>query len=275
MLKCSKAQGAFLSSPASWNEKLFKEYYNSPVYNFDKGWYGNKNIWKTYNEFFSRKVKPGSRPVTQPENNSIVVAPADSVPQGVWRLDKKSRIKSKGQKVKFVVYYNAGKLLKKNSKYQDAFRNGYFTHTYLNVNDYHRYHFPLSGVVKEKGIITQNVALLVRWDPTKKQYQVEDTTGWQFSQTRGYIILQTKKYGLVAIVPVGMEMVSSINFDKNVTIGSYHKKGTGLGYFLFGGSDIIMLFQAKSHFKMDAPKNSDGTFKHILVGQEYGKLSLK
>ena len=39
------------------------------------------------------------------------------------------------------------------SRYQGAFAGGTFTHLFLDVGDYHRYHFPLGGVVKEVAII--------------------------------------------------------------------------------------------------------------------------
>jgi hypothetical protein len=64
-----------------------------------------------------------------------------------------------------------------------------------------------------------------------------------------------------------MGLVSSVNFEKNVKVGSSHKKGDMLGYFLFGGSDIIMLFQGKAGFKITAPVG-----KHLLVGEKYGVM---
>lgn len=46
----------------------------------------------------------------------------------------------------------------------------------------------------------------------------------------------------MAIVPVGMCQVSSVNFEDTVTVGAEVGKGDPLGYFLFGGSDIVMVF---------------------------------
>ncbi len=47
--------------------------------------------------------------------------------------------------------------------------------------------------------------------------------------------------GLVAILPIGMAQVSSVNItaEEGVTLA----KGEAFGYFLFGGSDIVMLFE--------------------------------
>ena len=64
-------------------------------------------------------------------------------------------------------------------------------------------------------------------------------------ETRGCVIIETEKYGLVALLPIGMSQVSSVNFEDTIKVGNAVKKGEMLGYFLFGGSDFIMLFQRK------------------------------
>ena len=226
------------------------------------------------------------RPITSPDNPALVVLPADSVPQGVWAIDGNSNIRvDGGLKVKLLTYYNVKELLGENSQYRDAFANGVLTHTFLNVNDYHRYHFAVGGTVKEKKIISQNVALEVSWNPEQGKYDPIDSTGWQFSQTRGYVIVDTGKYGLVALIPMGMAQVSSVNFEDDVQVGGNHKKGDMLGNFLFGGSDFIMLFQKKAGFEITAAiedktvsKSASGqgrrvtTYKHALMGEEYGVM---
>ena len=82
-----------------------------------------------------------------------------------------------------------------------------FTHTFLDVNDYHRYHFPLSGTIKEISKIKKKALNEIFYNEKKGKYEDRyfeiDPTGFQFSQTLGYIILDTD-YGLVAVIPVGM-----------------------------------------------------------------------
>ncbi|MCF6774976.1 phosphatidylserine decarboxylase [Thiotrichales bacterium 19X7-9] len=277
LYELNQAKANFLNSKKSWSNELYKQFVNAEYFNFNKGWYGNKNIWQTFNQFFSRKIVPGARPTSDPNNNSIVVSPADSTPHGVWKIDNQSNINVKdGIHVKFNKYYNVKGLLKPDSKFKYAFKNGFFTHAYLRVNDYHRYHFPVSGKIVEKEIIRENISIDTYWDPVKKMYRLNNTLGWQFSQTRGYVIIETQQYGYVAVIPVGMENVSSIIFNPNVTIDSYHKKGDELGYFLFGGSDIIMLFQEKSHFQLaDYITKSNGKFRHIMANQVYGEFKTK
>ncbi|MBL6935408.1 MAG: phosphatidylserine decarboxylase [Alphaproteobacteria bacterium] len=281
----AKAWGAFLDTEESWNEKTYQEFYNNPRFGLQKGWYEPSSNWKTFNQFFSKHLKsPDVRPIASPDNPAVVASPADSVPQGVWAIDGNSNIRvDSGLKVKLATYYNIRDLLSGDSPYKEAFANGVLTHTFLNVNDYHRYHFAVGGTIKETKRIVQNFALEVAWSPEQARYLPIDSTGWQFSQTRGYVIVDTGKYGLVALIPMGMAQVSSVNFEDNVKVGNTLKKGDMIGNFLFGGSDFIILFQEKAGFEITAPTEhqivpkSDAdhgrkvtTYKHLLMGQAYG-----
>lgn len=275
--------GKFLDTKESWSEKTYSGFYKDPNFGLQKGWYEPSSNWKTFNRFFSRYLKsPAARPIASPADSSVVVSPADSVPQGVWNIDKDSNIKVEGGvKIKNAKFFSIKELLGKDSKYKDAFAGGTLTHTFLNVFDYHRYHFGVGGTVKEMKIIQQNVALEVGWDKKAGKYVPIDSTGWQFTQTRGYVVMDTEKYGLVVLMPMGMAQVSSVNFEKNVKVGSKHKKGDMLGTFLFGGSDFIMVFQKKAGFKITAPKESKADpksgikardFRHILMGEKFGEM---
>jgi len=167
-------------------------------------------------------------------------------------------------------------LLGEDNEYQDAFAGGTLTHTFLDVNDYHRYHFPVSGTILDVGIIPQDDAVGGKqiWDAEKGKYVLEDQApGWQMIETRGYVIIETAEYGLVAVLPIGMSQVSSVNFEDTVVAGAAVEKGDMLGYFLFGGSDIIMLFQRGTGFGLTAPPTGSGSYGHLLMGQEYGKLT--
>jgi len=261
--------GQFLDTDASWNQEIYQEFYNDPSFGLQKGWYESSSNWSTFNQFFARYLKsPDARPIASPNDTSIVVSPADSVPQGTWAIDNNSNIQAEdGLEVKFVRYFSVIDLLGNDSEYKDAFADGVLTHTFLNVNDYHRYHFAVGGTVKEIKRITQNVALEVAWNSTEGKYDPIDSTGWQFSQTRGYAIVDTGKYGLVALIPMGMAQVSSVNFEDNVVADAVHEKGDMLGNFLFGGSDFVMLFQKGAGFELTAKQGN-----HILMGEEYGVM---
>ncbi len=282
----ANAWGTYLDTKESWNKEIYQQIYNDPKFGLQKGWYESPSNWKTFNEFFARYLKsPDARSIASPSDPAVVVSPADSVPRGMWAIDENSNIRIEdGLKVKVATYYSINDLLGEKSQYKDAFANGILTHTFLNVNDYHRYHFAVGGTIKEKKIISENVALEVDWNPEQEKYVPIDSTGWQFSQTRGYVVVDTEKYGLVALIPMGMAQVSSVNFEDDVKVGSTHKKGDMLGNFLFGGSDFIMLFQESAGFEITAPKtdktatksdpdqDTEDIYKHILMGEKYGVM---
>ena len=281
------AWGDFLDTEASWSEKTYEEFYNDPRFGMKKGWYGTSNRWNTFNDFFSRHLEsPSERPIASPGDPSVVTSPADSVPQGVWAIDDDSNIHiDGGLNVKLTRYFSVEDLLGKESQYRDAFAGGVLTHSFLNVNDYHRYHFSVGGIVKEVRRLVQNVALEVVWSQEQGKYVPIDSIGWQFSQTRGVAILDTGEYGLVALIPMGMAQVSSVNFEDNVKVGSKHKKGDMLGHFLFGGSDFVMVFQKEAGFELTASTDhtvvtkagsdrgrSVTTYQHLLMGEKLGVM---
>ncbi len=286
-LDFANAWGAFLDTEESWNEETYQEFYRDERFGLQKDWYEPASNWKSFNDFFSKYLQAKEkRPIPSANDQSVVVAPADSVPQGTWAIDENSMIQvDGGLKVKLTTFYSVKDLLGADSQYKDAFANGVLTHTFLNVNDYHRYHFAVGGTIKEKKRIVQNVALEVLWSEEQREYVPVDSTGWQFTQTRGYVIVDTGKHGLVALMPMGMAQVSSVNFEGDVRPGINHNKGDMLGNFLFGGSDFVMLFQDKAGFKITAPKEmktqtnagsgqeSEDTYKHILMGEEYGVMT--
>ena len=180
-----------------------------------------------------------------------MISPADSVPQGIWQIDKNSRIvndeisEDHGIAIKTGILTDVSVLLK-TSKYAHSFASGTLTHIFLDINDYRRYHFPVSGTVEEVLLIPQDDAPggVIVWDEKQQCYKeyFSEVFGWQSIETRGAVIVKAESGALCAIVPVGMCEVSSVNFESTVVPGAEVKKGDPLGYFLFGGSDIVMIF---------------------------------
>jgi phosphatidylserine decarboxylase len=225
----STERGIFLDTPES--AKCLETFAKNSEYKIDD-YMITPSGWLTYNQFLGRQVKPGRRPVAGLCDDNVVVSPADGVFMGQWTIEKNSTITAKGET------YSVSDLLN-GSTYKNAFEQGIFTHTFLSITDYHWYHMPVRGIIKEikkiSGIMWVN-------EEKKSDGKVENTddAGFQFTHTRGSVIIESP-IGLVAVLPIGMGHISSINFcvDEGATLG----KGNALGYFAFGGSDIIMLFQ--------------------------------
>ncbi|UCE27105.1 MAG: phosphatidylserine decarboxylase [Candidatus Coatesbacteria bacterium] len=266
--------GQYLDTDASWNDRIYREIKADPTFHLDDGTYESPSNWHTFNQFFSRYLSsPDQRPIASPDDPTVVVSPADSVPQGVWPINDDSEIEvDGGLTIKTATYYSVHDLLRSDSAYRDVFAGGVLTHNFLNVNDYHRYHFAVGGTVKEKGIIIQNTTVEISWDGKQGEYVPTCSTGWQFTHTHGYVVVDTGEYGLVALIPMGMSQVSSVNFEDSVKVGAEIKKGDMLGNFLFGGSDFVLLFQEEAGFKITAPMKNETEYEHILMGEEYGRM---
>ena len=264
------AWGQYLNTPASWDQSTYEQFYADPSFGLTTGWYESPANWTTFNQFFARFLSsPDQRPIADagdPQTDSGVFLEAGSFRDGESRIQVKG-----GLQIKLARFFSIPQLLGEDSPYKDAFANGMLTHTFLNVNDYHRYHFAVGGIVKDKRTIQQNVSLEVSWNKETGRYDPVDSTGWQFSQTRGYVIVDTERFGLVALIPMGMAQVSSVMFDDTVKPGSQHNKGEMLGNFLFGGSDFVMLFQKQAGFEITAPRSGE-EFKHLLMGEAYGVM---
>jgi len=275
MINFTKHWGEYLSTKDSWNEECYNKTCADERFGMNNGWYESPKKWSTFNDFFARYLSsPDVRPIAETTNEAIVVSPADSVPQGVWKIDKNSRIgQQKGVQLKSANFNSVIDILGMDSAYADKFANGFLTHTFLDVNDYHRYHFPVSGTIKEVRTILSDDAVggITLWNEKLHKYVLEaKNPGWQSIETRSCVIIDTEKYGLVAVLPIGMSQISSVNFEESVKIGAKVKKGDPLGYFLFGGSDIVMLFQPQAGFELTAPVLDADSYKHIYMGEAYG-----
>jgi len=275
-----KEWGLYLSKEESWKDEYYKKALEDESFGLQKGWYEDPSKWKTFNDFFARYLKsPDQRPIASPDDLSIITSPADSKPQGVWKIDRNSNIVlKKGVAIKSNVFKSVAVLIGEDSAYKNKFTNGILTHTFLDVNDYHRYHFPVGGTIKEVRIIKSDEAAggITTWDAKAKRYMLDSNTpGWQNIETRGCVIIETKEYGLVALLPIGMSQICSINYEDTVKVGNVVKKGDMLGCFLFGGSDFVLVFQSHVDFKLTVPQGSNGTYKHVLMGEKYGKLARK
>ena len=276
----------FLDSEASWKQEYLDMLLRDPSWNLDKGWYESPDNWHSFNEFFSRKLSNGNvRPIAEPNDDRVVVSPADSLPQGVWNIDESGRFyadsikREDGVIIKDSTFVSVEQLLgEAGAEYAKLFHNGILTHTYLNYDDYHRYHFPVSGVVEAvyKIPYANAVGGIVYWDKNKELYVLESNSlSWQSVETRGCVLIKTA-YGMVAVIPVGMGQVSSVNFVETIKPGTKVKKGDELGYFLFGGSDCVMLFEGKSGFKLSVGKGEKGGYsagyRHVFCREEYGRF---
>jgi phosphatidylserine decarboxylase len=94
--------------------------------------------FRTFDEFFTRALRPGARPIEGDEDT--LVSPADGLLEDVGPIEPGAVLRVKGQE------YDVGELL---GDPADAprFVGGTFAVVYLSPRDYHRVHAPVTGSV--------------------------------------------------------------------------------------------------------------------------------
>jgi phosphatidylserine decarboxylase precursor len=263
LVRYVRSWGGFLDTTDSFNEDILDSFIKkSPEYRVEDSMIedpitkrkrpNSPSGWLTFNQFFARELNPGLRPIDSSMDNSIVTCPADCTFMAKYSINLDSTIPEIIIK-KTHKFSNIEELLK-DSQYKSQFAGGTFIHYYLSPHSYHRFHFPVSGILKEcypvNGLVYANVSLI-----NNKFHIIDESKGgFEFSQARGVLTVDTRNspygdIGIVAVIPIGMCQVSSVNMIAQP--GSTFLKGDEFGYFMFGGSDIIVLFQAGVNPKVD------------------------
>jgi phosphatidylserine decarboxylase len=227
----NKSQSGWFGKEASKKIDM-SEYQHSP----NKPYYG----FKSWNDFFTRKLVKGARPVMEPLNNKVINSACDST---IYRIsfDVKAQddfwIKSQP--------YSLNAMLNGEKKYVKKFEGGCVYQAFLNPFNYHRWHSPINGTI-EKAYVKQGLYF------TQDNSMKEDKTDQDMSEgyltnveTRAiiYIRADDETIGTVCVMPVGMVEIASCNINKNIKPGKRVKKGDELGYFAYGGSTHCLIFE--------------------------------
>uniref|UniRef100_J3L822 Phosphatidylserine decarboxylase proenzyme 2 n=1 Tax=Oryza brachyantha TaxID=4533 RepID=J3L822_ORYBR len=252
----SEKQGKKMNSPESAKDipkflELFKDQINldevkDPLESF-----------KTFNEFFIRQLKPGARPIASYEEDTIATCAADSRLMAFSSVDESTRLWIKGRK--FSIEGLLG-----NDLHSNAFCNGSLVIFRLAPQDYHRFHVPVSGTL-EKFVEIPGCLYTVNPIAVNSKYCNVFT-----ENKRVVSIISTSEFGKVAFVAIGATMVGSITFLKEK--GDHVRKGDEFGYFSFGGSTVICVFEKDAiKFDVDLLANSARSLETLVsVGMTLG-----
>jgi phosphatidylserine decarboxylase len=202
--------------------------------------------YPTFAEFFTRKLKPGLRPVDPGE--TVIVSPVDGAVSQVGYSEDGTCLQAKG------VCYPVVQLLG-DEQVAAPFLGGAYTTIYLSPRDYHRIHSPLAGAITGYSYIPGEF-----WPVNPASVKLKQALFCVNERLTTY--LQTA-IGKVAVVKVGATCVSRIraSYDDVVThtggkakVHTYDtprpvEKGGELGVFEMG-STVILLFE-KGRVKWD------------------------
>ena len=178
--------------------------------------------FRSFNDFFTRRVLPGKRPVD--DAPAHLIAPCDSK-LTVYAIRPDSRFWIKGTE------YTLEGLLQ-SRELAERFLGGTLLLFRLTVGDYHRYTYIDSGFVggstRIPGVFhTVNPAAASRYPIYREN-------------TREYSLLESQQFGTVLQMEVGAAMVGRI---VNAPGSRNVRRGEEKGRFEFGGSTVIVLLQ--------------------------------
>ncbi len=181
--------------------------------------------FRTFNEFFYRKLKPGSRAVTNDPNAAVFSA--DGRHLGFENIEEAEGFFVKG--AKFTLTKLCG-----NRELAARYERGAMVLSRLCPVDYHRYHFPVSGVPGAPHFIP---GPLYSVNPLALKQNIH----YLAENKRAYTQIRSPEFGEVLMFEVGATCVGS--FEYTFVPGVAVNKGDEKGYFKFGGSETITLFE--------------------------------
>jgi phosphatidylserine decarboxylase len=206
----------------------------------------------SFNDFFYRKLKPTARPI-----QNGFVSPGDGKLIAFENISDLDHFFVKGRKFILSEFLNDNDLA-------NTYKDSSLIILRLAPNDYHRFHFPYSGVPSE---VTKIKGSYYSVSP---HALASNFTKVFCENKREFCTLKTEDKGDIIIAPVGATMVGSIleTFTPNKKI----TKGDEMGYFAFGGSTVVLLV-AKEKITIDADilentKNNMETF--VQMGEKIG-----
>ncbi|MDP2454422.1 MULTISPECIES: phosphatidylserine decarboxylase [unclassified Kaistella] len=190
-----------------------------------------KQNFTSFNDFFIRKLKPEARPIVA--DSLAVASPADGKILAYENI-KNADFYIKGFRFNVNTFLNNPDLAK---KYED----GTMIVFRLAPPDYHRYHFPISGTTGSSNIKINGDYYSVNPLALRKKAEIF------WLNKREYGVMKSPLFGDVVMVEVGATMVGSMI---QTYTGTTVKKGEEKGYFKFGGSTVVLLFE-KDKIKID------------------------
>ena len=229
--------------------------------------------YATFNDFFTRPLKEGVRPLA----SASFICPVDGAISQFGRIEKDQIFQAKDHQ------YSTYTLLAGNTALAPVFENGHFACLYLSPKDYHRIHMPCDGTLKSMTYVPGDLFSV-------NPLTAENVPNLFARNERAVCEFESSEHGKFIMVLVGATIVGSMATvwhienngiinpprtgrikrwdyaEKNITL----KQGDEMGRFLLG-STVVMLFQAETITFSDAWHPS----KKIRLGEEMGqKLSV-
>lgn len=264
----SRAVGALASSQQSWlKNAAIKRFIRAFDVNMDEAERQHPSDFSCFNDFFTRELKAGARPIAQGENT--LVSPADGVISQMGRINGEAIFQAKGHD------FTVTDLLGGDARRAEPFANGEFATIYLSPKDYHRVHMPTQGKLRE-----------VVYVPGKL-FSVNPTTASAvprlFARNERLVAIFDTPTGPMAMVLVGAMIVAAIETvwsglvtppKRELRVTPYPApdvqlaKGAEMGRFLLGSTVILCFGENSVNWQADLEAGSA-----IRMGQALAEAS--
>lgn len=237
----SRGAGAIASSEVPWLKNLlirrFIEAYDVDMSEAAR----SVEQFKCFNDFFTRELKPGMRPLA--DASAHILSPADGAVSQIGRIEEDRIFQAKGR------HFTATQLLGGDAKAAKRFEGGNFATIYLSPRDYHRVHMPAGGTLKSTTYVPGDLFSV-------NQVTAENVDGL-FAKNERLACLFEGPDGLFANVMVGAMIVAGIETVWSGLVETHNPKlvrqdfssgqhdfaaGDEMGRFILG-STAVLLFE--------------------------------
>lgn len=242
----SRITGRFAKSSLSrrWISR-FAKMYNIPVDEAEK----RLEDYRSLNDFFTRRLKPGKRPIDA--SADVLVSPVDAKITGCGVIEDGMLLQVKGQD------YTIDELLN-HSPRRSQYRHGYYWVLYLSPTDYHRIHSPCEGEIVESEHIPGRVYPVNEFGLTSMRRVL--------SRNERLVTYIRNEIGEAAVVKVGALNVSSIKYVEPMPITLV--RGEELAYFEFGSTIVLLTEDGTLE-----PRSDLKTGDRVRMGEKLGTLT--
>ncbi len=196
--------------------------------------------YSSFNQFFTRALKPAARPLSEAQ----IISPVDAQISQIGQIENGSLLQAKGR------YFELNELLGGSNKMVNLFQQGLFTTLYLSPKDYHRIHMPATGQLTDMVYVPGRL-----FSVNQRTSRVVPNL---FARNERVICLFETEFGPMALILVGALFVGSIetvwagtvtpNRCSEIEHWSYSEatapilqRGAEMGRFNMGSTVIILL----------------------------------
>lgn len=235
----SRLVGWFASTEINWIKNTFIEKFAAKFdVNMDEALEEDLRAYKSFNDFFTRALKDGARPISDDK----IVSPADGAISQLGEIELGRCFQAKGRD------FGVNELLGGDAERAEPFMKGDFATIYLSPKDYHRVHMPCDGVLKE--------TVYVPGDLFSVNPATAEGVDGLFARNERLVCMFETEHGPMAMVLVGAMIVAGIEtvwsgqvcpLPKKAQVQKYDggeirlKKGEEMGRFKLG-STVILCF---------------------------------